>query len=199
MSALLDFDRLRRLPGVRTAGELAGARPVFPVAHPLDAVFARGGLARGEVTAFTGGHAFSCALATVAKATREHHWCASVGVGTPAVAGLTDFDIDLGHYVNVTVTPENWLQALSILVDTFAIVITRPIALSPGQRNRLSGKVREKNMALIVLDAFPHAGERIAVSHVTWEGISHGTGSLQHCNATLTNLTTGACQEVRFV
>lgn len=192
VSALRDFNKLRSLPGVRTAGDLVSDRPVFPVSGALSSVFSRGGLRRGDITQISGAHAFSLALATVAPATHEHHWCASLSVGVPAVAALSDFDIALDHYVNVTVEPADTVQALSILVDTFAIVIARSVRISPSQRARLHGKVREKNMALVFLGDFPHAGEQLRVSDPQWEGIHQGTGYLTGYSVRITNPATGS-------
>lgn len=192
VSALRDFHKLRRLPGVRTAGDLATSRPVFPVPGALSSVFSRGGLRRGDITQIVGTHGFSVALAVVSQATQERHWCASVGVGVPAVAALSDFNIALDHYVNVAVEPGDTVQALSILIDTFAIVITQPVPMSPGQRSRLHSKVREKNMSLIVLRDFPHAGEKLTVSEPRWEGIDHGSGHLSGYSVRVTNPAMGS-------
>lgn len=189
MSALRDFDRLRRIPGVRTAGELT--RSVLPVTPEIAPVLSHGGLPRKEIVTIQGSPAFSLALALSANATQEHHWCASIGVGTPAVAGLRDFNIDLEHFVNVSVDPTDWLHALSILIDTFAIVITRPLRLTPTQVSRLYAKVREKDMTLLCMGSFPHAGERLTVGQATWDGIDHGAGCLHSCRVRVVNPATG--------
>lgn len=192
VSALRDFDKLRSLPGVRTAGDLAASRPVFPVSGALPSVLSRGGLRRGDITQIVGTHGFSVALAVVSKATQERHWCASLGVGVPAVAALGDFDVALDHFVNVAVEPGDRVQALSILIDTFAIVITQPVPMSPGQRSRLHSKVREKNMSLIVLRDFPHAGEKLTVSEPRWEGLDYGSGHLSGYSVRVTNPAMGS-------
>ncbi|MYM18961.1 porin [Brevibacterium sp. 5221] len=185
--------QLSSLPGVRTGRELFAQRPAFPVSEVLGPLFARGGLPQGEIVQFTGPHALSLALASVARATREQHWAAAVGVGEPAVASVADFGVDLERFISLRTPGEDWLRVVSILVETFDIVIARPaFAPSAAQRARLAAKVRERRMTLISLGPFAGAAEQIATEPGQWTGTSAGWGRLRRCAVTATHPRTGA-------
>ncbi|WP_101650177.1 porin [Brevibacterium ihuae] len=190
MSALTE--QLTRLPGIRTASELFAGCPPHPVDAPLAPLFRRGGLPRGEIVAVTGEHAFSLALAACAAATREQLWCAALGMGEPAVAGVADLGIDLAHFVSLRTPAQDWLRVTSILVESFDILIVRPgFDASPGERQRLLAKVRERRMTLITLEDVPGAGERLRVGGLRWEGTDHGSGRLEQCTITVRAARTG--------
>jgi hypothetical protein len=185
-------EQLSRLPGVRTATELFSGYPPHPVDRPLQPLFRRGGLPRGEATQLTGAHAFSLALAACAAATREQQWCAVLGLGEPAVAGIADFGIELDRFVSLRTPPQDWLRVTSILVESFDILIVRPgFAMSPGERNRLLAKVRERRMSLMVLGELPGSGEQLAVRSTRWTGTCRGIGRLEQCTVEVHSPRTG--------
>lgn len=185
-------EQLTRLPGIRTASELSAGHPPYAVDAPLRPLFQRGGLPRGEIIAVTGEHSFSLALAACAAATREQLWCAVLGMGEPAVAGIADFGIDLSRFVNLRTPLQDWLRVTSILVESFDILIVRPgFTPTPGDRQRLLAKVRERRMTLITLDDFPGTGERLGVRDVHWEGTGRGAGRLEQCTVTIRGSRTG--------
>lgn len=184
--------RLASLPGVRTGSDLFADRPTFPVTHVLESLFARGGLPQGEVVELTGSRAFSLALASIAQATREQHWAAAVGVGEPAISAVADFGVDLERFITLRTPGEDWLRVVSILVETFDVVIVRPaFTPTPAQRSRLLAKVRERRMTLLTLGAFAGASERITCDGGQWSGTSAGRGRLLRCAVTATHPTTG--------
>lgn len=186
-------EQLSRLPGVRTASELFAGHPPHPVDAVLQPLFRRGGLPRGEIVQVTGPHAFSLALASCAEASREQHWCAALGMGEPAVAGIADFGVDLSRFINLQTPPKDWLRVASILIEAFDILIVRPsFAPTPAERGRLAAKVRERRMSIVVLDEFPGSAERLRVDDLEWAGTARGTGRLERCTVTVRNPHTGA-------
>lgn len=186
---------LRNLPGVHTARELSRPHPVYPVAGALEPVFAHAGLARGQAAGMTGRHALTLGLAAAATATQEGSWCATVGVGEPAVAACRDLGIDLDHYVNVLVSGADWLRAVSILVESVDIVIARPpFRLTDSERRRLLAKVRERRMSLVILGQMPGTAESLTADPQHWHGTAHGTGRLLECRVQVHNPHTGTHQ-----
>lgn len=185
-------EQLSRLPGVTTARELFSGPEPLPVDGRLAPVFARGGLPRGEILSVTGTLALSFACAAAARATREQHWCAAVDTPELAVAGLADLGIDLEHFVHIGTPPQDWQRVVSILLETFdLLIVAPPAAPSPQQRQRLAAKVRERRASLIALGPLPGSTERCEVSAADWSGLRCGTGRLQTCTARVRHPRTG--------
>lgn len=185
-------EQLSRLPGVTTARELFTGPEPLPVDGMLAPVFARGGLPRGEILSVTGTLALSFACAAAAKSTREQHWCAAVDTPELAVAGLAELGIDLEHFVHVRTPPADWQRVVSILLETFdLLIIAPPAAPSPQERQRLTAKVRERRASLIALGPMPGSSESCEVSVAGWDGLHAGTGRLRACTARVRHPRTG--------
>lgn len=182
MSAVPLIEQLSQEMGISTAAALfAGHEPhhVNPVLAPM---FRRGGLPRGEVVSMTGARSLSCALATIAEATRERRWCAGIGLGEPAVSSLADLGVDLGHFVNVATPAEDWMRVASILIESFDVILVDPGYLPrPKERARLLAKVRERRVSLISLAPFAGSSEQIEITSVSWSGTRRGSGRLRSC------------------
>ncbi len=184
--------QLSSLPGVRTGADLFADRPAFAVDDVLAPIFTRGGLPQGETVAVSGPHALSLALAAAAAPTREGHWVATVGVGETAVASVADFGVDLDRFISLRTPGEDWLRVVSILVETFDIVIARPsFAPTAAQRSRLAAKVRERRMSLLVLGSLSGAAEHITTDAGQWSGTQSGRGRLLRCAVTAHHPRTG--------
>ncbi|UVI34418.1 porin [Brevibacterium spongiae] len=182
MSAAPVVEQLSREMGISTATALfdrIAPHPVDPVLSPL---FRHGGLPRGELVTVTGELSLSCALATTAAATREQKWCAGIGLGEPAVSSIADLGVDLDHFVNLATPGEDWLRVVSILIESFDIILVDPgFAPSASERARLLAKVRERRMSLISLRPLSGSTEQIEITDTQWSGADRGRGRLQSC------------------
>ena len=168
--------------GISTAAALFDGIPPHPVDSVLSPMFRRGGLPRGELVTFTGGQSLSCALATIAAATKERKWCAGIGLGEPAVASIADLGVDLDHFVNLATPSEDWLRVVSILIESFDILLVDPGFLpSASERARLLAKIRERRISLISLRPMSGSTEQIEITDTQWSGTSHGHGRLRSC------------------
>lgn len=182
MSAAPVVEQLSREMGISTATALFDRIPPHPVEPVLSPLFRRGGLPRGELVTVTGELSLSCALATIAAATREQKWSAGIGLGEPAVSSIADLGVDLDHFVNLATPDEDWLRVASILIESFDIVLVDPGFLpSPSERARLLAKVRERRMSLISLRPLTGSTEQIEITHTRWSGAERGRGRLQSC------------------
>ncbi|WP_413335071.1 porin [Brevibacterium sp. GP-SGM9] len=182
MSAAPVVEQLSREMGISTAAALFDGIPPHPVDSVLSPMFRRGGLPRGELVTFTGGQSLSCALATIAAATKERKWCAGIGLGEPAVASIADLGVDLDHFVNLATPSEDWLRVVSILIESFDILLVDPGFLpSASERARLLAKIRERRISLISLRPMSGSTEQIEITDTQWSGTSHGHGRLRSC------------------
>lgn len=182
MSAAPVIEQLSREMGISTAAALFNGTPPHSVDPVLSPMFRRGGLPRGELVTFTGGQSLSCALATIAAATREQKWCAGIGLGEPAVSSIADLGVDLGHFVNLVTPAEDWLRVVSILIESFDILLVDPGFLpSPSERARLLAKVRERRISLISLRPMSGSTEQIEITDTQWSGAENGHGRLHSC------------------
>ncbi|WP_246475833.1 porin [Brevibacterium renqingii] len=182
MSATPVVEQLSRETGISTATALFDRTPPHPVDPVLSPLFRRGGLPRGELVTVTGELSVSCALATLAAATREQKWCAGIGLGEPAVSSIADLGVDLDHFVNLATPREDWLRVASILIESFDIILVDPgFSPSASERARLLAKVRERRMSVIGLRPMPGSTEQIEITDTRWSGTERGRGRLQSC------------------
>jgi hypothetical protein len=182
MSAAPVVQQLSREMGISTATALLDRIPPHPVDPVLSPLFRRGGLPRGELVTVTGELSLSCALATIAAATREQKWCAGIGLGEPAVSSIADLGVDLDHFVNLATPGEDWLRVASILIESFDIILVDPgFAPSAKERARLLAKIRERRMSLISLRPLSGSTEQIAITDAHWSGAERGRGRLRSC------------------
>jgi hypothetical protein len=182
MSAAPVVEQLSREMGISTATALFDRIPPHPVDPVLSPLFRRGGLPRGELVTVAGELSLSCALATIAAATREQKWCAGIGLGEPAVSSIADLGVDLDHFVNLATPGEDWLRVASILIESFDIILVDPgFTPSASERARLLAKIHERRMSLISLRPMSGSTEQIEITDTRWSGAEHGRGRLRSC------------------
>lgn len=202
MFAILGSMAISSPTGIDTA-MYARVRPTSNSRHQLLALlpalgplFPGGGLPRGAVVEVaagpasgpgggraTAGGASTLAFSLVAAATTRGSWCAAVGVADVGVLALAELGIDLDHLVLVPRPGIQWAQAAALSIDgTDAVVVCAPGRVRPELARRLSARVRDRRVALVVLSRhapWPEGADfRLSVGTGYWLGAGAGHGHL---------------------
>ncbi len=162
-------------------------RAPLPVATPLAAVFAEGGLVRGRTVACSGDAALSTALAVSAAATRAGSWLAVVGVPNLGIAAALEAGVAVERIVlaHPPRASREWVATAAALVEGFDVLIVAPPAsLSISDARRLQTRVMARQAVLIVVDlpALSSMGSAnvftadldVRADTAAWSGIERG-------------------------
>lgn len=150
----------------------------LPVLPPLDALFPRGGLSRGNVVAVEGSTWLALALA--AGASQAGSWCAVVGLPELGAAAAAEAGIDLERLVLVPSPGTQWATAVAALLDAFDVVIARPTPQVKARQARLlAARARERRAVVLALGSWPDTVDtRLRVVDSEWAGLNSGYGRI---------------------
>ena len=159
------------------------SRDIFPVPGPLADVLPLGGLPRGGVVSLAGGTGTTSLLFSLLAAAGESVWSALVGMPGVGLLAAAELGVDLSRLVTVPDPgPEIW-QVVSILADGVDLVVVAPpkrATLSAGGRFRvLSGRLRQRGAAMLVVGRWPGADLVLSSTVTNWVGIDNGHGRLR--------------------
>jgi hypothetical protein len=185
--------------GVRKASELAapetGLRTdeALPLRPELRALFPGQALRRGTTVAIAPGRArVTTALALASAASAAGSWVAFAGLPHLGVVSVEEWGIDLERVCLVPYPRTVWAEVLSILIDGMDLVIFQPAdQLTPGDRARISARLRARGSVLIALpqpgDPWEGAETALTIDHTVWHGLGRGTGRLKGREVTVTS------------
>lgn len=123
----------------------------------------------------------SLAYALAAEPSKRGYWCAVVGVPELGLSAAADLGIDPNRLIALPDPGEQWLRAVSILVETVdVLILAAPATPPPGGMNRLHAKLRERQSVLIILGrALPGTGAALTTRAPHWQGLDAGSGRLR--------------------
>ena len=124
-------------------GLLAGLQSVLP-----------GGLTPGGILAVQGSNSFRGALAATAMGNLG--WAAFVGNRDVGWVAAAEAGLDLARVVVVPAAGPAAAQVVAACIDAFSVVVLGDIALSPGERRSLAGRVRS-NATVLLANFWPGA------------------------------------------
>jgi hypothetical protein len=114
-------------------------------------------------------------------------WCGVVGVPEFGVEAASRFGIDLERLVLVPNPGDQWLAVTAAVADVMGVVVTRPPKRATDAAvSRISARLRQRGVTLIVLGPWPQTEAMLSLSHSSWEGIGEGHGYLESRKATVT-------------
>ena len=161
---------------------MAGER-LLPVLGPLEPLFPTRGLKRGSVVSVAG--STSLAMSLLAAASAQGSWCAAVGMPALGLAAAAELGVALERFPLVpspgrAAGAGGWAWVVAALIDACDVVIARPPRrISPADARRLTARVRERGVVLVVAGQWPEAAEvQLTVGSSTWEGLGQGYGRL---------------------
>lgn len=150
--------------GVRSSAErveLGGLTPLF-----------REGWAPGRVVSVQG--ATSAVFTAAAAAMGAEGWLAAVGMRDIGWAAAARAGIDLRRVVLVDAATAD---AVAVCVDAFDVVVLGDVALAPGERRSLEGRIRMRRTTVLTRGTWPGAAQVRA--EATWtKGCGRGDGYL---------------------
>ena len=144
------------------ADVLATLRPVslaasrrLALGEPWSALVPGGGLRRGStvvVQAPAGSGGLSLALSLLTEASTQGHWAGVVGVDDPGVVAMLELGVDLRRVLFVPRPHDAWVESAADLLDGVDLLVVRaPSRASHAAARRLTDRVRERAVVLIVL------------------------------------------------
>lgn len=165
----------RWVPAQVRAVAPSGAR-LLPVPPGLAGVLPAGALDRGSTVVVHG--STSLTLGLLAEASRAGSWVALVGLPGVGVLAAAQLGLDLGRVVLVPAPGPDGPTVLAALLDGVDAVVVGDVALSEGDRRRLSARARERGAVLLATGAWPGAHLVLTAEVTQWEGLGHGHGRL---------------------
>lgn len=155
-----------------------------PVHPRLAPVFPRG-LRPGAVHQVTGSATLATALLSAAS---QQGWCAAVGLPNLSVEAADRWGTALDQLVLVPQPGRDTWEVVGTLVDAVDLILVASAPIAPAQARRLEARLRARQVALVVLGAWPHAAVTVEATTLGWTGIGQGAGGLtaQHLEVTVT-------------
>ncbi len=158
----------------------------------------------GRAGATAGGGTTSLGLAVAVAASQAGSWCAAVGwpsLGMVAAAGL---GMVLERFALIPHPGEQWQAVIAALIDAVdVILVTPPGVVRASDARRLTARVRERGVVLIVRGAkggWPEAADiLLSVAPTEWRGLGQGHGYLQARSVEVTSYGRGAASRERRV
>jgi hypothetical protein len=177
------------VPAVVPAGPAAGpiGPPPLPVAAPLRALFAEGGLRRGSVAAVARGPgATALVLALLAPPLAAGSWAGIVGMRTLGLEAAAGLGVRLDRLAVVPDPGTGWAAVTAALLDALDIVVVvPPRRCRPTEVRQLVARARQRGAVLLVAESTEAAAwsERpdveLATEVIGWEGLGAGSGTLR--------------------
>jgi len=158
---------------------------VFPVSEVVQELFPEGGLRRGVV--YQCDSSASLIWSLLAESSRQGVWCAVVGLPDLGVAAAEDMGVNVDRVVLVPTPGNQWLSVIAALSDVVGIVVLGAVP-APSERMlaTLTGRLREREVTLLVSSEWPRTEARLSVSAQQWEGLGRGHGMLCEHRVSLT-------------
>jgi len=173
----------------------------IPVLPGLESLFPDNGLASGAIYRLCPHTSVMWAL--IAEATKNGHYVATVGRNHLGFHAAIDYGVELERLIVVPPIGHQWWRAVAALVDVVSIVVFSPTGPlpSPGARDTLLARARERGCALLVTSSWPGAHGQFVVEDTQWEGLGRGHGVLSSHELTLryTPRHGASSQRVRLV
>jgi hypothetical protein len=179
------------VPVVTPAGLAAGpiGPPPLPVAPPLRALFAEGGLRRGSVVAVARGPgATALVLALLAPPLAAGSWAGVVGLRTLGLEAAVGLGVRLDRLAVVPEPGTSWATVTAALLDALdVVVVVPPRRCRPTEVRQLVARARQRGAVLVVAGdegaEAPAWSERpdveLATEVIGWEGLGAGSGTLR--------------------
>lgn len=169
-----------RSPDQVRPGQPGGAVRLLPVRADLAALLPSGALDRGTTVVVTG--STSLTLGLLADASRAGSWVALVGLPGLGVLAAQQLGLDLDRMVLVPDPGPDGPTVLAALLDGVDVVVVGPrVALTDGDRRRLSARARERSAVLVPTTPWPAAHVVLTARAARWEGLDRGHGHLRTC------------------
>jgi len=114
-------------------------------------------------------------------------WCGVVGVPEFGIEAASRYGIDLERLVLIPNPGDQWLAVTAAVADVMSVVVTRPPKRATDATvSRLSARLRQRGVTLIVLGPWPQTEAMLTLSDSAWTGIGNGHGFLESRRATVT-------------
>jgi hypothetical protein len=145
--------------------------------------------------------ATSLGLAVGVAASQAGSWCAAVGWPTLGVVAAAGLGMVLERFALVPHPGEQWPAVTAALIDAVDVILLRP---PPGIRSsdarRLTARVRERGVVLVVNGAWPSSVDlSLSVVPAGWRGLGQGHGYLQGRSVEVASIGRGAASQERRV
>jgi hypothetical protein len=136
----------------------------------------------GEISGGSG--TTTLALALLVGASARGSWCAAVGLDDVGVVTMAELGMALDRLAVIPRPGPHWPEVSAVLFDGMDIVLIRPSGtVRPSVARRLTARVRERQVALVVLcdrGRWPGSPEtRMTIAASAWEGVGLGYGHLR--------------------
>jgi hypothetical protein len=176
---------------------------LLPVVTPLAALFPEGGLRRGTTVVVKPGGtgATSLALAVGVAASQAGSWCAAVGVPALGIVAAAGLGMALERFALVPHPGEQWPDVTAALIDAVDVILIRPPrGIRSSEARRLTARVRERGVVLVVRGTWPEVADvSLTVAPAGWRGLGQGYGYLQARSVEVTATGRGAASRERRV
>jgi hypothetical protein len=158
---------------------------VFPVSQAVQGLFPDGGLRRGVI--YECEPSASLIWSLLSEASNQGVWCALVGLPDVGVAAAEDMGVNVDRVVLVPTPGHQWLSVIAALSDVVGIVVVGAVS-APSERmlSTLAGRLREREVTLLVTSSWPRTEARVSVSAHQWQGLGQGHGMLCEHRVSLT-------------
>jgi hypothetical protein len=154
--------------------------------HPAIAELLPGGALK-QGAAYSVDSSVSLLMMLLAGPSAAGSWCGVVGVPEFGVEAAGRYGIDLERLVLVPNPGDQWLAVTAAIADVMSVVVTRPPKRATDAAvSRISARLRQRGVTLIVLGAWPQTEAMLSLSSSSWNGIGEGHGYLESRKATVT-------------
>ena len=179
-----------------SAPEPAAAERLLPVTSHLSSLLPSGALERGTTVVVAG--STSLTLALLAEASRTGSWVAIVGLPAVGVLAAHQLGLCLDRVVLVPAPGPDGPTVVAALLDGVDVVVVGPaVALSPGDRRRLSVRARERSAVLMSTEPWAGAHVVLTAEASCWEGLGRGWGRLRSRQLTVHRAGRGTAARAR--
>jgi hypothetical protein len=154
----------------------------------LGDLFPEGGIRRGStvvIGAAPGGS--SLALALAGAITASGSWAAAVGLPSLGLVAAAELGVRLERLALVPHPGDQWTKVAAAVLDGVDLLLLRPpIGVKGGDARRLTARVRERGVVMVVLDGgssnrlgWPESPDiKLTVTRSAWAGLGAGYGHL---------------------
>lgn len=173
--------------------EPAASARMLPVVADLAGVLPSGALDRGSTVVVHG--STSLTLGLLAEASRTGSWVALLGLPGVGVLAAAQLGLDLDRVILVPAPGPDGPTVVAALLDGVDAVVVGDVALTDGDRRRLSARARERGAVLLSTAAWPGAHLVLTAEASQWEGLGPGHGRLRSRRMTVACAGRGAAAQ----
>jgi len=154
--------------------------------HPAIAGLLPGGALK-QGAAYSVDSSITLLMVLLAGPSAAGSWCGVVGIPEFGIEAAARYGIDLDRLVLVPEPGDQWLAVTAAVADVMSVVVTRPPKRATDATvSRLSARLRQRGVTLIVLGPWPQTEAMLSLSDAQWSGIGDGHGYLEARQATVT-------------